>query len=173
MDNLADRPSRGNSALYHAFRASRHDVVRLLVKGGIRATDDVIEVDDDPARQATLLYLAASEGHLDLARLFLENGATLEARSRGGHTALMGAVSTEDPRMVEFLLSRGAEVNAMNDPGHTALCYAFREPEDVKFADFLSVQDSYWNARDVTGALVVAGANRNGCGKCGRPIIIR
>src|SRR5262245_1477153 len=67
---------------------------------------------------------AASRGDLELARVFLERGTSLEERSVGFASPLAAACSAGHAQTVEFLLARGAQLRpeqAVISPMHAAL----------------------------------------------------
>ena len=71
----------------------------------------------------TALMLASSEGHLEMVKLLVENGAdytnALRLASREGHL-----------EVVKYLLENGADVNIKNKNGNAALDLA--KIEDIK-----------------------------------------
>ena len=97
-----------------------NDLARLekLLKSG--ANPNV----PDPRGGATPLMYAAAVGSLDAMRLLLDNGATVNATSSAGSTALMWAVT--DAEKVRLLLARGADAKAASQRGRTALVVAAR-----------------------------------------------
>ena len=75
----------------------------------------------EPWHGQTALMWAAGGGHADAARALLEHGAGVEARSKGGFTALLIAAREDDPALVGDLVAAGADVNAAAPDGTTAL----------------------------------------------------
>ena len=75
--------------------------------------------------------IASSEGHLEMVKLLVENGADVKAKDKDkdGWTALMWASCKGDLEIVKFLVESGADVNAKCSvykytDGYTALMYA-------------------------------------------------
>lgn len=81
------------------------------------------------------LYLAASEGRLEVVRYLLDEGADVNAREQFGDTALTEAVFNGQLAAVKELLFRGADVNAVGDGG-TALDIAINR-NHTAIADLL------------------------------------
>ena len=49
------------------------------------------------------------EGHLDIAKLLLDKGADVNAKSKDGDTALMAASEKGHTKIVELLKARGSK----------------------------------------------------------------
>jgi ankyrin repeat protein len=77
------------------------------------------------------LFLATARGNVELVRLMIASGATIDVRDRSGSTALMWAAFNEsgDAALVEALLGLGADPMLANRSGETALDWASRRGE--------------------------------------------
>lgn len=71
-----------------------------------------------------LLYTCAYSGFEEGVALLLEHGATPNAKTGSGHTALMEAARDGSTRIVQLLLDKGADIQARQDDGKTALHHA-------------------------------------------------
>jgi hypothetical protein len=100
-------------ALTWAATWGRKDVVELMLRKGV----DPGGKDDD----ATALHFAAAHGHMDIARLLLTYGASLEARNSYGGTVLSGtlwymhhapAPGVDYTDVIRELLALGARADA-------------------------------------------------------------
>lgn len=78
------------------------------------------ERDPTPGAKTALLY-AAREGHLEVVKLLLEAGASLEKADADGVTPLLMAVLNGQIPVAHHLLDRGANVRAMDWYGQTPL----------------------------------------------------
>jgi ankyrin repeat protein len=61
---------------------------------------------------------------VEKARLFIERGADVEARSKARKTGVHAACSWGRPELVEILLEAGCDVNSLNEDNVTPLMYA-------------------------------------------------
>ena len=68
------------------------------------------------------LHQAASEGHLEVVRLLVENGANVNARDENGRTPLFRAADEGHLDIVRLLVENGAEVNGLIIGGTTLFC---------------------------------------------------
>jgi hypothetical protein len=167
---LLDRGARpnavsaaGSTALREAANAADADVMALLLARGAdlkrdaaaalgnalrarcrRCADLVIDAVDRNGLNNAMLSLAI-RGDAAAARLLLDRGASPNAASAAGMTALMQACSSDNlpADIVRLLIERGADVNAAARDGRTAL-------------DFASER----NDPQILAALTAAGAKR-------------
>lgn len=72
------------------------------------------------------LHYAATNGHLDIMRLLLEENAYIDAASPNNTTPLMMAAHYGTPSAVKLLLEAGADPMLRNDLGLTAIDFAHR-----------------------------------------------
>jgi len=88
------------------------------------------------------IFRAAEAGDVEALRTMLEEGADVDARKRGGATALMAAAYRGHVEIVHLLLSKRAQVDVRAKGGYTAL--------------YLATQEGYV---DIVRALLEAGAD--------------
>ena len=93
-------------------------IARILTAAGA----DVNQISSD--RHNTPLMDAASEGHLDLVRYFVENGADLEVESKSGQTALILAAGNKKTECASLLIDAGADFDIKDNLGLSARKYA-------------------------------------------------
>lgn len=96
---------QGRSALMHACRSGRADVVELLLAAGAQV-NAVNQQGTTPLMYAKTA--AMGSGNLAILKLLLANGADINARDRAGRTTLDYAV-TNAAAVIEFLESEGAQ----------------------------------------------------------------
>lgn len=75
----------------------------------------------------TLLYIAASNGDLEIVALLIDEGANVNVGNNHNCTPLHAAVSSNNPDVVALLLKKKANPNACNNNNNTPLHYAVRE----------------------------------------------
>ena len=106
----------GESPLMMAALKGQLDLATQMVKKGA----DVNKTGWTP------LHYAASNGHVAVIKLLLENYAYIDAESPNGTTPLMMASMYGSPAAVKLLLDEGADPMLKNQQGLTALDFASR-----------------------------------------------
>jgi ankyrin repeat protein len=97
------------------------------LKGHTDLAKKLIERDADVNKPGwTPLHYAATNGHLAIIELLLENHAYVDAESPNGTTPLMMAAHYGSPEAVKLLLEAGADPRLKNQLGLTAIDFAQR-----------------------------------------------
>ena len=76
------------------------------------------------AEGQSLLFLAAAHGHVEVVKILLDKGATVDAQGADGRTALHIAAYEGHVEVVKMLLDEGAAIDAKNTDDGTALYIA-------------------------------------------------
>ena len=108
----------GESALLHASWRGQAAAIQWLLAHGAR-------VNSEPMHWSALHY-AVFAGHAGVAKLLLDSGADINARSTNGSSVLMMAVYEGHEDLVRQLLARGADNSVQNDRGDDALSWAIK-----------------------------------------------
>ena len=149
----ARSPYDGSTPLESAVANGHDDVIRILVESspGGRTPD------------GTALYRAAADGALELVRMLVGAGASVDSKTPPyDETPLVVAANNGHTEVVRFLILSGAEIDARTSYGGTALGQAVSN----HFADIVRIlvdAGADGNARDNTGG-------RAGACACGAPI---
>jgi ankyrin repeat protein len=78
----------------------------------------------------------AKQGDIRAVRLFIADGADVNARDANGLTPLHGAAFLGEKEIVELLIAKGPDVNAKTNGGLTPLVLA-EEEKQTETADLL------------------------------------
>ena len=92
---------------------------------------------------------AAIGGHLELAKLLIDKGADVNARDKGGRTALMEAALEGHFELAKLLIDKGADVYAKQKSGWTALMSAAASG-DLAMVKLLLEKGAHINAKSGT-----------------------
>ena len=69
----------------------------------------------------TALHWAADNGHLEVVRVLVKNGADINAGTLSDIRPLHNAVVGRHADVVQFLIAKGADVNMLNGQGESPL----------------------------------------------------
>lgn len=97
------------------FHAAAEGGCKEFVSELIEAGADV----NSETKSASPLYLAARNGHDEIASMCLQNGAKMDLRTRSGDTPLHAAALRGHVDAIRVLVQNGANINARNTDGDT------------------------------------------------------
>ena len=92
------------------------DMALLLIKKGAD-----VNAKDSYQNGATPLYLAAENGHFQIVKILIENGAEINTQTNNGVTPLYQAAKNGFGEIVQLLIENGADINMKNKNDETAL----------------------------------------------------
>ncbi|TSV41621.1 M-phase phosphoprotein 8 [Bagarius yarrelli] len=115
--NLDQEDSSGMSLSMLAAAGGQDDILRLLIKKGVK-------VNGRQKNGTTALMHAAEKNFLTTVAILLEAGSCLNAQTLGGETALMKACRRGNAEVVRLLMEYGADCNILSKHKTTALHFA-------------------------------------------------
>jgi len=156
-------------SLLACARRIDEELRRAAIEGKVYAVEDLLGRGANVNMRKggwTVLMFAAREGHAEIAKILLDNGADVNASGKegwewGGATALIIAAEKGHTEIIKIFLARGAKVNGKNNHGNTALMYAaeFGHPEVVKL---LLASGADVTPKDKDGETALVTATRKG-----------
>jgi ankyrin repeat protein len=117
-DVLEAQNNRGSTPLHLAASKMSEKTVRLLIEKGA-------SINLQNNKMQTALHKASRRGHLDIARLLLDQ-ADVDLQDNHGSTPLHLAIYHMSPEAVQLFLDRGADVTLQNGKGQAALHQALQ-----------------------------------------------
>jgi hypothetical protein len=113
-------------------RANAHEETALMLaawRGQLEAVKWLLDRGarlDRPGLAWSALHYAVFNGHEAVAKLLIERGADVNARSTNGSSPLMMAAREGKQRLAKLLLERGADPGVRNDRNEDAFVWAMR-----------------------------------------------
>ena len=97
----------------------------VCLKGNLKLTQLLVERKADINQPGwTPLHYAATGGHVQIAKLLLDESAYIDAESPNGSTPLMMAARYGSTELVKLLIDEGADIRIKNQLGLSALDFA-------------------------------------------------
>ncbi|HNY10895.1 MAG TPA: protein kinase [Candidatus Wallbacteria bacterium] len=125
VENKAAEEKAGGSSAQPGEEASENDIDPVVYNKILYLRSRFEEIDD-------ALLNAIAEGDSEVARILIDNGASVNAKDRDNDTALLKSVALGNAEIVKLLVDRGADVMAENNFGWTADMLAKdRKREDI------------------------------------------
>ncbi|XP_030642767.1 M-phase phosphoprotein 8 isoform X2 [Chanos chanos] len=115
--NLDQEDSSGMSLIMLAAAGGHDDILRLLIKKGVK-------VNGRQKNGTTALMHAADKNFLTTVAILLEAGSCVNAQTLSGETALMKACKRGNADVVRLLLEYGADCNIQSKHKTTAMHFA-------------------------------------------------
>ncbi|GAB1609603.1 poly [ADP-ribose] polymerase tankyrase-like isoform X2 [Argonauta hians] len=116
-----NRPTRlGMCPIHLAIMDGYTEVVKVMLKYQVDVNKTMTASKD----KMTPLMIAASKGHLDIAKLLVASKAKVENRDKMRRTALIHAVMNGNTHVVSYLLSLGSDPNNTDSSGNSVVHYA-------------------------------------------------
>lgn len=106
-----------SSALSKAAAVGQTRVVRKLL--GQHGMD--IDWHDPSSQGRTALHCACENGHLEVVKLLVDHGASIEVTDNNGTTPLLEAAGAMSLDVVKFMEGKGSDINVATTDGRTVL----------------------------------------------------
>ena len=144
-----DETANGYQALHWAALAADTEQASSLIDEGADIDEPVGSLESYSAEWGnTPLHVAAAAGHLEMVRLLLVKGASVNRANEKGATPLHRAI--DHPAVVALLLEHGAEVDAADEQGRTPIHWLARYPT-LESVSLLVDAGANLNAQDHRG----------------------
>lgn len=118
---------RKQTYLQCAVMSGNYELVKLILKEEQRRGIDINEPD---YMFGTALVYATTEGHIEITKLLLDNGANPHYIDDINETPLFYVTKVE---IIQLLLDEGLDINHVNNLGETPLAVLMSEYEDEYF----------------------------------------
>ncbi|KAF4974947.1 hypothetical protein FZEAL_8210 [Fusarium zealandicum] len=145
--NINGRNGEGNTPLSCAILANKQDAVRFLIGAG----SDVNSTD----LKLPPLFLAASVGSLDVAKLLINHGANVNQKGWSGQSYFVEVCSSGNLEGIRLLLENGAKASTTNLSGRPMIAQAVKKG-NIELASLLFKHGASPNSGDVTGNSLLA-----------------
>lgn len=121
---------RGDTPLMSAAaECARPEILETLIKNG-KDVKLYPPTDNPEAALATSALYAAAGCNMDIVKMLVEKGASVNVYGDMGMSLLMHfSARTHDPKIIEYLIEKGANVLDLDDNGNHVLMYALLNEE--------------------------------------------
>jgi len=124
----------GCTALHRASTEGNIAIVTYLISRGADVNITRSHCTDPRSRPITPLVHSVEGGHVEVAKILIQNGAKADTIVEG-RNLLDEAIFSNNPEMISFLMSHGFDINRHNDLGETPLAteMCFLVDKSIKF----------------------------------------
>jgi len=140
---------KNNATILHSWAwGGNPDEAKLVIEFAISKGADVNALQGES--RWTPLHSACSRGRGSVAKVLIDNGADVNAVTRGGRTPLHYAARNKDLGTASLLIAKGANVNAKGNRGRTSLHFA-ADSGNKDLTELLIAKGADVNAKDNDG----------------------
>ena len=124
----------GCTALHRASSEGNIAIVTYLISRGADVNITRSRCSDPRCRPITPLVYSVEGGHVEVAKILIQNGAKTDTIVEG-QNLLDEAIFSNNPEMLSLVMSHGFDINRHNDLGKTPLATAmsFLVDKSIKF----------------------------------------
>lgn len=137
--------------LYYGVQNNNIEFVKYLLDIGTQHSkiDDYYTLKDydthHKAIKTTLLITAIQNGHLDIAKLLIKNGANINKVNSKNETPILTAMRNRHFSMARYLINHGADLSVQDIAGNNILTYAITlNQENIALKAILYVDINQW-----------------------------
>lgn len=112
--NLKD--NYGKTALMYAIKENLNNLIKILIDKGA-----LLDIQDNEGRTALMLLGRKKNASIDIAELFINNGADLNLVDEDGYDALLYAAGGDNIDLVQYFLNIGADFDASKNDCYSLL----------------------------------------------------
>lgn len=153
--DIRSKDSQGNTAFNYAAKAGNIEVMKTLVKKGIKPTDNAVIMATQPARQGVK--------KLETFKYLESAGVKMNAVSKTGDNALHGlARRAGQDDIIKYFLAKGAKADQANEEGNTAFMIAAASGNEIATLELLRSGVTDINKTNKAGLSALTMAVRNG-----------
>lgn len=112
----------------------QENLVNLTVNGEVARVKIFLEENQDKINlnytslnQKTVLHIACEKGNVELAKMFIHNGALIDKKDNDGRTPLHYAAQNGNEELVKLILEKGHKLNFKDNQGYTPLHLAIKK----------------------------------------------
>ncbi|KAF4968338.1 hypothetical protein FSARC_4284 [Fusarium sarcochroum] len=145
------RNEDGNTPFKCAIISDQAGTARILLSAGAKSSTSASILELPP------LFQAVSMGSLNVARVLIEFGASVNSKAVSGTPHFVQIVTEGNVAAAEFLISNGAEANTRTQGGQFVITIAARQ-DNVEMARLLLDHGADVNATDITGCPILSTA---------------
>lgn len=143
-DELAKMLLEKGALANKGTKNGRYPLLLCAYSGYNKLVKLLLSYDADPnieGREGLPLYAACKNGHEEVIKTLLENGAQINKADRDGETAIFSAVEKDHKKIVKLLLDHGANCLHPRNDGDTPMDIAIRNKNwDTVAMMFLNVK---------------------------------
>lgn len=116
-----------------------------------------------PSPSGEFLVMSAVTGDLDVVKLFVEAGYSVDSKSHDGSPAIVSAAMFNQPHVVTYLIEAGADVNAVDGVNTTALMRMADKCDATEAVEALLKAGAKLDVKAAGGATALDLAQYSGC----------
>lgn len=111
-------PSQKQKSIFYLAKVGEKNAVQKIIEKG------ECDINEKDFKGYSPLMYASYNGHIEMTRYLIENGADVNSSDLSGNTVLMGASFKGHFEIVQILIRNGSDLKARNQQGQNASDFA-------------------------------------------------